>query len=245
MLWRSGDDWVSVSSAVLCLKIVSSQLLLLLLGPPAAQSPRLKARQPSEEHCMSKRVLVVGRLSNSDAPCGCVYSLRWKTAPSTEAWDRNTGLLYDVGIEIGPILFRAEVLKFYRLKEWIKFIYSTNIYWLLIRCQSLGQVPETDMVPIIIKLSFLRGFVKWRWNMDCAFLYFMNVNRNIQFFLSQASVLFILHLELLLYRRDSLLLRPKVQCILIHLRVCCVHCNSPSCYVLSPLRGTIVMCWDI
>lgn len=183
--------------------------------------------------------------ANNDAPCRYVHFLRLKAMPATEAWDRNTGLLYDVGFETRPILFRAEALKFYRLKEWIKFIYSTNIYWLFIRCQSLGQVPEADMVPIVIKLSSFRGFVKWRWNMDYAFLYFMNVNRNIQFFLSQTWIVFILHLELLLCRRDSLLLRPRVQCILIHLQVCCIHCNTPSCYVLNPARGIIVMCRDI
>ena len=73
-------------------------------------------------------------------------------------------------------------------------------------------------------MALLEEMIKWRESNEVTFLYFINVLGNVQLFLTETPILFILCLEMLPYRRDSPL-RQKSR-VLMHLQVYYTHCNT-------------------
>ena len=73
-------------------------------------------------------------------------------------------------------------------------------------------------------MALLEATIKWRESSEVTFLRFINVPGSVQLFLTETPILFILCLEMLLYRRDSP--RPQKSRVLMYLQVYHTHCNT-------------------
>lgn len=94
-------------------------------------------------------------------------------------------------------------------------------------------------------MALLEATIKWKESSEVTFLRFINVPGSVQLFLTETPILFILCLEMLLYRRDSP--RPQKSRVLMYLQVYITH-TAIHCYALNPPRETafnILRCLEL